>query len=296
MTGDGGRAEGADGAPHAAGDATADLPPTGVPVPDPMAAGLLRDRYEPLVLAGVGGQGRVWRALDHQHERFVALKVRPAGKYGARSAVGRGPGAARPAPSSRTAAGARSASFVGDNYVLVMDWVEGPTLARALADRGDPGMPVGEVLGWLEQVAASLDHLHAHDPRVIHGDVKPANVVLGPGGRAVLVDFGLAGGEARRGHAGLSCAPEVAAGCPHPGGGRLRARRHRAGAAHWPGPRRAPARVGGAGAGHPPGPGADTAPGAVERPRTAAAGAGELVGRLRPDGPMRCPRGCSPSC
>src|SRR3712207_3936321 len=104
--------------------------------------------------------------------------------------------------------------FEGTRYYLVMDWVEGTDLSTLLKRRGDPGLPYAIVLRYLEQVAGTLDHLHAHDPPVVHQDVKPANLILTPKQRVVLVDFGIAGSAARGNVMGTPhfIAPEVLAG------------------------------------------------------------------------------------
>ena len=44
----------------------------------------------------------------------------------------------------------------------------------------------------MRQVGDALDHLHRHSPAIVHGDVKPSNLVLTPNGNVVLVDFGIA--------------------------------------------------------------------------------------------------------
>ena len=80
--------------------------------------------------------------------------------------------------------------FDGDDYVIAMDWVEGTDLGRILHTDGRPGLPPSLVLRWLADAAAALTHLHTQDPPVVHGDMKPANLILTKGGRVSLVDFG----------------------------------------------------------------------------------------------------------
>jgi WD40 repeat protein/class 3 adenylate cyclase len=95
-----------------------------------------------------------------------------------------------------------------------MDWIEGTNLGDLLAEQGSPGLAPSTVLRLLAQAAEALTFLHRHDPPVVHGDVKPANLVLTERGRIVLVDFGIAStgdGIARAGTPGF-VAPELAAG------------------------------------------------------------------------------------
>ena len=117
-----------------------------------------------------------------------------------------------------------------------MDWIEGTDLEALLGAEGRPGLDPALAIGYLEQAAEALAHLHAHDPPVVHGDVKPANLILTSSGRIVLVDFGLSStptDELRRAGTAGYVAPEVAAGGETDRGvGRLLVRRHRARAAH----------------------------------------------------------------
>ena len=153
----------------------------------------LRDRYEPLETIGRGGQGEVLKARDHFHDRLVAIKVREAPTAAdletflqeARVLLNLEPHPGFPV--------VRDDFFEDDRYYLVMDWVEGIDLATLLQQRGDPGLPYAIVLRYVEQVASTLDHLHAQDPPVVHQDVKPANLILTPKQKVVLVDFGIAG-------------------------------------------------------------------------------------------------------
>jgi diguanylate cyclase (GGDEF)-like protein len=71
---------------------------------------------------------------------------------------------------------------------LVMDFVEGQPLSRRLA--GGP-LPVERAVAVASDVAATLAAVHCKG--LVHRDVKPSNIVVLPAGRAVLIDFGLAG-------------------------------------------------------------------------------------------------------
>jgi WD40 repeat protein/class 3 adenylate cyclase/energy-coupling factor transporter ATP-binding protein EcfA2/predicted Ser/Thr protein kinase len=177
---------------------------------------LLGDRYEPLEVAGSGGEARVLRALDRQHDRLVALKVRSAPTGSVRRELLR---EARVLLSLEPHAGlplVRDDFFHEDEYVIVMDWIEGTDLGRLLAEQGTPGLAASTVLRCAAQAAEALTFLHTHDPPVVHGDVKPANLVLTERGRVVLVDFGIAstGERVARGGTPGFIAPELAAGEP----------------------------------------------------------------------------------
>ncbi len=174
------------------------------------ASRLLRGRYELKERLGAGSRATVWRAFDHQLHRDVTLKIRPAGGKDneellaeARTLLGLRPHAGLPM--------VRDDFFAGDSYVLVMDRVEGQTLARLVAERGDPGLAPSAALAYLKELAKAIDHLHAHRPPVVHGDVNPANATVTADGRVVLVDLGMVGMRARSDTAGY-VAPEVAAG------------------------------------------------------------------------------------
>ena len=178
---------------------------------------LLRDRYEPIEVVGQGGEGRLLKALDRQHERFVALKVRAVHDesereqllHEARLLLGVAPHPNLPL--------VREDFFDGDQYVIAMDWIEGTDLVEA-----PPGARPARS-GAVERAAlAGRRRGRAHPPphpgpAVVHGDVKPANLVLTTGGRVVLVDFGWSSvpGTSRR-HGGTRgyAAPELAAGVP----------------------------------------------------------------------------------
>jgi WD40 repeat protein/class 3 adenylate cyclase len=152
---------------------------------------VIKERYEVLELLGVGGEGRIVKALDRQHERLVALKVRPVRDGQAREELLSEARILLAVPPHPALPLVREDFFDGEDYVLAMDWVEGTDLATLVRDRGRPGLAPSSALAYLAQAAEALTHLHSQNPPVIHGDVKPANVILTTGGRIKLVDFGL---------------------------------------------------------------------------------------------------------
>ena len=184
-------------------------------------AELIRGRYEPLEVVGAGGQSTVLRALDHQRGRQVGLKVRPRGSPEDEGSLLSEASILLGLEPHSLLCRVLEDFFAGDRYFLVMDWVEGTTLAHVLAEAGGGGLRLPEVVHYLSQVAEALDHLHRHRPPVVHGDVKPANVIVTPDAKAVLVDFGISHRQsaeeaasprfALAGTAGYA-APEVASG------------------------------------------------------------------------------------
>ena len=178
-----------------------------------MTGEVLADRYEVLATVSRGTHASVLRAIDRRHDRAVALKVyecaeevqREALLAEARVLLGLSPHPVLPT--------VRDDFFVDARYVVVMDWVDGADLGRVLVEQGEPGLTRSVVLDCVSQVAAGLDHLHGHDPPVVHGDVKPANMIRAPAGAITLVDFGIAsaGRAWRRAGSRGYMAPEVAA-------------------------------------------------------------------------------------
>jgi len=107
----------------------------------------------------------------------------------------------------------------GDDQWLVMEYVDGPTLAGAVASRG-PLSP-DDAAATFTSVAAALDAAHAAG--IVHRDVKPSNILMASDGGVKLTDFGVARGaepEATLTRSGIVTgspaylAPEVAAGAP----------------------------------------------------------------------------------
>jgi serine/threonine protein kinase len=177
---------------------------------------LIRGRYQALESAGRGGQGEVIRMIDLVHQRQLALKVRRLTSDTDREELlseARILLDMRPHPNLPLV---REDFVEGDLYFLAMDWVEGRSLRQVLQDEGGPGLPLDRVVNYLGQAAEAIDHLHDHDPPIVHLDVKPANLILTADGRVVLVDFGISTrwdgiGERRHGTPDFA-APEISTG------------------------------------------------------------------------------------
>jgi class 3 adenylate cyclase/tRNA A-37 threonylcarbamoyl transferase component Bud32 len=176
---------------------------------------LFKERYEVLATLGSGGEAEIVKAMDRQHERLVALKIRRVRDEVMREELLNEARVLLALPPHPALPLVREDFFDRDDYVVAMDWVDGTDLAMLLADRGRPGLAPSSVLAYLAQAAEALAHLHSQSPPVIHGDVKPSNLILTTGGRIKLVDFGLSSSpNVRRRRAGTPGyrAPELAAG------------------------------------------------------------------------------------
>ena len=159
--------------------------------PASAVSSLIRGRYEVVEIVGRGGQGTVLRALDVVHQRQVALKVKALPQDEDRKAAleeARVLFAVRPHPNLALL---REDFVLGDRYYLVMDWIEGQNLRQVLSAEGRPGLSPQRVLDYVRQAGEAVDHLHAHDPPVLHQDLKPANLIRTSEGGIVLVDFGI---------------------------------------------------------------------------------------------------------
>lgn len=173
---------------------------------------MLGDRYDVVRTVSQGERATVYQALDTRFGRPVVLKVYDVGPGTDRDELMNEVRALLSIPAHRSLPVVRQDFYTDDHsqYVVVIDWVAGTDLEQLLDEQGDPGLPLSEVLADVEQAAEALDHLHAQAPPIVHGDVKPANLVRSTDGRIVLVDFDIASAQAgqHRGTAGF-VAPEV---------------------------------------------------------------------------------------
>jgi Tol biopolymer transport system component len=161
--------------------------------------------YEITAKLGEGGMGVVYRATDSQLGRDVALKVLPAGFTEDEERLARFAREARVLASLNHPNIAHIYGFEtsGATRALVMELVEGPTLAERL-DSGP--LPVHECLTVARQIAAALEE--AHEKSIVHRDLKPQNVKVTDDDQVKVLDFGLA--KAMEESGGTSTASQLA--------------------------------------------------------------------------------------
>ena len=82
-----------------------------------------------------------------------------------------------------------------DGQFLVMQYIPGDDLSEMMARKRGP-FPANQVLTWADQLLDALDYLHTQDPQIVHRDIKPQNLKLTSRGQIILLDFGLAKGQA----------------------------------------------------------------------------------------------------
>ena len=145
--------------------------------------------YEVTGKLGEGGMGEVYRAHDTTLARDVALKVLSEGFTADPDRLSRFQREAKVLASLNhpNIGGIYGLESAGDAQALVLELIEGPTLADRIAEGP---MQVDEAIAIAKQIADALEA--AHEEGIVHRDLKPANVKVRPDGTVKVLDFGLA--------------------------------------------------------------------------------------------------------
>jgi serine/threonine protein kinase len=155
---------------------------------------VLQGRYRIVRQLGQGGMGAVYEAIDERLDATVALKETFFADERLRKQFER---EARLLARMHHPALPRVSDHFdeGEGQFLVMQFITGEDLAHMLAVKQGP-FPPDQVLSWGDQLLDALDYLHTQDPHIIHRDIKPQNLKLTSRGQMILLDFGLAKGQA----------------------------------------------------------------------------------------------------
>jgi serine/threonine-protein kinase len=159
---------------------------------------VLQDRYVITGRLGQGGMGAVYRAADRRLNT-VTWAIKEMSDSAISSPLERQQAREAFRHEAEMLAGLNHPNLprVTDHFeqngqaYLVMEYVPGETLLAFLMREGLP-QPIERVLDWAGQLCDALDYLHSQNPPIIFRDLKPANIMLTPGGQIKLIDFGIA--------------------------------------------------------------------------------------------------------
>lgn len=159
---------------------------------------VLRDRFLLQEKVSGGSMGDVYKALDRRlaetgnDNPFVAIKVL-APKLSRNGIALRA--LQQEAAKGRCLSHPNIVRFIDldredDMYFIVMEWLDGRTLADILDDARNSAIDTATAMDIVRQIGQALDY--AHRCGVVHADVKPGNIMVTTSGKAVLFDFGVA--------------------------------------------------------------------------------------------------------
>jgi len=139
---------------------------------------------------GRGGMGVIYLAEHRGLEKLVALKVISPAVLDNPDALARFHAEVKAAGKldHQNIARAHDADQAGDLHFIVMEYVEGLSLAQVVERKGP--LPVAHACHYARQAALGLQH--ASEKGMVHRDVKPQNLMLAPKGVVKVLDFGLA--------------------------------------------------------------------------------------------------------
>jgi serine/threonine protein kinase len=159
---------------------------------------VLRDRFMLTEEVAGGSMGTVYKAMDRRlaeadsADHWVAIKVlspKLSNNADALRAL------QQEAVKTRCLTHPNIVRFIDldrddELYFMVMEWLEGRSLADILDDRASKKIELKTALDIVKQIGRALDY--AHQRGIVHADVKPGNVMITPTGQAKLYDFGIA--------------------------------------------------------------------------------------------------------
>lgn len=154
---------------------------------------MLQSRYEIIKVIGVGGMSTVYQARDISSGALLAVKDVKRSSESKNEVV----------EQSLSAEGRMLKKLSNphlpriydiieepDKIMLIMDFIQGESLDKVISREGPQSMD--RVLNWGMQICEVFHYLHNQPTPVIYRDMKPANVMLQPDGKLMMIDFGTA--------------------------------------------------------------------------------------------------------
>ncbi len=158
----------------------------------------IKNRFVLLEILGVGGMGKVYKALDlrkqeaRDNEPYVAIKLlndefrhHPEALIALQREARKSQQLAHP-----NIVNVHDFDRDGQCVFMTMELLEGKSLDRIIADDFPTGMPVEQAVKIINSICDALDYAHQHN--IVHADLKPANIFITEKGLAKIFDFGIA--------------------------------------------------------------------------------------------------------
>jgi serine/threonine-protein kinase len=161
-----------------------------MPGTDPLNGQVFDGRYRIIRKLGTGGMANVYLAEDEELGRRVAIKVLDDRHTQDEQFVERFRREAKNAAalSHPNIVSIYDRGQSNGTYYIAMEYLEGKTLKELLVSRGPT--PIRVAVDYTRQILAALGFAHRHG--IVHRDIKPHNVMIGPDGRVKVTDFGIA--------------------------------------------------------------------------------------------------------
>src|SRR5437773_12181484 len=150
-------------------------------------------RYKLVKVLGRGGMGIVWLAHDEELERDVALKFLPDLMIQDRSLLDQLKRETKRCLELTHPHIVRIHDFVHDERsgCISMEYIDGETLSNLRTEKERKVFEPDEIATWTSQLCDALDYAHNH-AKIIHCDLKPANLMVNQQGELKISDFGIA--------------------------------------------------------------------------------------------------------
>jgi WD40 repeat protein len=148
--------------------------------------------YELLEEIGRGGMGVVYKARQQSLDRIVALKLLLFGPHAPPESVKRfrAEAVATAALQHPNIVPIHEVGLCEGQHFLVMDFVEGPSLAKVISDFGFRISDFKRPARWVKAIAEAIHY--AHERGILHRDLKPFNILIDANDQPRVTDFGLA--------------------------------------------------------------------------------------------------------